>query len=158
MKLLICEILQMNEITQKKVQKKISKMSILKMANMFSIHEKLLHKYRHKYQENEKNELSYCAFVKAIQITHENEKMLQTKNFKDLTLEEIDKLANQEIENLTSKERRKNVRERLIKYLPIMLVWKREGVSFRKIRDELEEKYNEEVSLSSVYNILKELL
>lgn len=158
MKLLINEIIKMDDKSEMKKFGCMKKMSLQKRVTVMSIHNKILHSHRQRYKENGTDELSYCALIIAIQVVHENDEMMKTKNFKDLTLDEIEKLANLEIINLKLTERRKNVREKLIKYLPIMLVWKKKGVSFRKIRDQLREKYNEEASLTSVYNTLKELI
>jgi len=153
---MISEIIQVDEMTQNQLLKYFTKKPLSEKIGVLEIHKKIFHINRQKYKESSNAELSFCALIQAINIVKGNEEMLRKKSFGGLSLEEIEKLSKQQLKSFKAK-RKKHTREQVVKYLPLVLGLRNEGISFREISRFLYEKYNLKASYSLIFKIYKEI-
>jgi hypothetical protein len=127
---------------------------------IFEEHREIFHRLREQYKEQASfGDISYCALILAIAYIRAKEKSLVTKNFKELSLDEIRDVSAFQVNKFVEKtEKRAYKRDKLTSYWPLIRDLKlNHGLSFEKISTFLFKKRKFKVSIASIHKRWHEL-
>lgn len=157
---LIAHMIKVNANDQTKHINYFSRCPLGIRLGIFEQHRDIFHRLRESYKDEASfGDISYCALILAIALTRAKEKSLVTKNFKELTLDEIRDLSSLQVKKFVEKtEKRASKRDKLTGYWPLIRDLKiNHGLSFEKISMFLLSKRKFKVSVSSIHKRWHEL-
>lgn len=154
----ILHITKMSEKQQRQVLLFFAKLPMPIRVELFEKHKIVFYKLKQIHLDISLPLLSYCALLIVVFSAKSNQKMLQSANFQNLTLDEILQLSLQQIQIFKhSKERKKQQYEQVIKYWSLVKTLKSQNMSFRDISEYLQKYHRVNISYSTIYKIYKKL-
>lgn len=157
---LIARMIKVNANDQTKHINYFSRCPLGIRLEIFEAHREIFHRLREIYKEEASfSDISYCALILAIALVRAKEKALVTKNFKELSLDEIRDVSTFQVKKFAEKiEKRAYKREKLIGYWSLIRDLKiNHGLSFEKISLFLLKKRKFNISASYIYECWSEL-
>lgn len=157
---LIARMIKVNTNDQTKHINYFSRCPLGIRLEIFEKHRDVFHRFREIYREEASfSDISYCSLILAIALTRAQEKALVTKNFKELTLDEIRDLSSLQVKKFVEKtEKRASKRDKLTGYWPLIHDLKiNHGLSFEKLSLFLLKKRKFKVSVASIHKLWHEL-
>jgi len=156
--MLIEKITKMSEKQQRQVLLFFAKLPISIRVELFEKHKIVFYKLKQVHLNTSPSLLSYCALIVVASSCKNNQKMLQSVNFQNLTLDEILQLSLQQIQIFKhSKARKKQQYAQVIKYWSLVKTLKSQNMSFRDISEYLQKYHRVNISYSTIYKIYKKL-
>lgn len=154
----ILHITKMSEKQQRQVLLFFAKLPISIRVELFEKHKIVFYKLKQVHLDASSSLLSYCALIVVASSFKNNQKMLQSANFQNLTLDEILQFSLQQIQIFKhSKARKKQQYEQVIKYWSLVKTLKSQSMSFRDISTYLQKYHRIHISYSTIYQIYKKL-
>lgn len=151
---LIAGIIKVNANDQTKHINYFSRCPLGIRLEIFERHREIFHRLRENYKDEASfSDISYSALILAIALTRAKEKALVTKNFKELSLDEIRDVSAFQVKKFVEKtEKRASKRDKLTGYWPLIRDLKiNHGLSFEKISLFLFKKRKFKISASYIY-------
>lgn len=127
---------------------------------IFEQHREVFHRLRETYKDEASfSDISYCALILAIALTRAKEKALVTKNFKELSLDEIRDVSAFQVNKFVEKTKKRSLkRDTLTGYWSLVRDLKiNHGLSYEKISLFLLKKRKFKISASYIYECWSEL-
>lgn len=157
---LIIRMIKINHVDQTKHINYFSRCPLGIRLVIFELHREVFHRLRETYKvEASFSHISYCALILAIALTRAKDKSLVTKNFQDLTLDDIRDLSSFQVKKFVEKTvKRSYKRDKLTGYWPLVRDLKiNHGLSYEKISVFLLKKRKFKVSIASIHKRWHEL-
>lgn len=160
-KIVIVEMMtKVNLVDQSKHINYFSRCPLGIRLGIFEDHREMFHRLREKYKDEAcSGDISYSALILSIAYTRAKEKSLVTKNFKELSLDEIRDVSAFQVNKFVEKtEKCAYKRDKLTGYWPLIRDLKlNHGLSYEKISLFLLKKRNFKVSVASIHKLWHEL-
>ena len=158
MEKLIFHITKLSEKQQRSLLLFFARFPLLIRLEFFEKHKIVFHKLKQVHLDTSPSLLSYCALIIVVASAKNNQNMLQSANFQNLTLDEILQSSLQQIQIFKhSKARKKQQYEQVIKYWSLVKTLKSQNMSFRDISEYLQKYHRVDISYSTIYKIYKKL-
>lgn len=133
---LITRIIKVNHVDQTKHINYFSRCPLGIRLGIFEQHREVFYRLRETYKDEASfSDISYCALILAIALTRAKEKALVTKNFKELSLDEIRDVSAFKVNKFVEKTKKRSLkRDTLISYWSIVRDLKlNHGLGYEKI-------------------------
>ena len=149
---------KMSEKQQRQALLFFARLPLLIRLELFEKHKIVLYKLKQVHLDASSSLLSYCALIIVASSSRNDQQMLQSANFPNLTLDEILQLSLHQIQIFkNSKARKKQQYEQVLKYWSLVKTLKSQSMSFRDISTYLQKYHRIHISYSTVYKIYKKL-
>ena len=149
---------KMSEKQQRQALLFFARLPLLIRLELFEKHKIVFYKLKQVHLDASSSLLSYCALIIVASSSRNDQQMLKSANFQNLTLDEILQLSLQQIQIFKhSKARKKQQYEQVMKYWSLIKTLKSQSMSFRDISEYLKKYHRLEISYSTIYQVYKKL-
>lgn len=156
--MLIEKITKMSEKQQRQVLLFFAKLPMGIRVELFEKHKIVFYKLKQVHPDTSPSLLSYCALIVVAASAKNNQTMLQSSNFLNMSLNQILNLSLEQIQIFKhSKARKKQQHEQVLKYWSLVKTLKSQNMSFRNISMYLQKYHRVHISYSTIYKIYKKL-
>jgi len=154
----ILKITKMSEKQQRQVLLFFAKLPMTIRVELFGKHKIVFYKLKQAHLDTSPSLLSYCALIVVAVSAKNNQTMLQSSNFLNMSLDQILDLSLEQIQIFKhSKARKKQQYEQVLKYWSLVKTLKSQSMSFRDISTYLQKYHRVHISYSTIYKIYKKL-
>lgn len=154
----VAKITKMTDSKQRQVLLSFAKLPSEMRVELFGQQSIILHKLRQNYAGEKSSLLAYCALLIVAKVLKNNQQMMQSLNFHDMSLDEILNLTAQQIQIFKhSKARKKHKTEQLFQYWGLLKTLKLQQLSYRDISAYLQKYHRIHISYSTIYKIYNKL-
>jgi len=154
----VVKITKMTDSQQRQVLLSFAKLPSEMRVELFGQQSIVLYKLRQNYVGEKSSLLAYCALLIIAKVLKNNQHMMQSLNFHDMSLDEILNLTVQQIQIFKhSKARKKHKTEQLFQYWGLLKTLKLQQLSYRDISAYLQKYHRIHISYSTIYKIYKKL-
>lgn len=154
----VAKITKMPDTEQRQVLLSFVKLPNGTRLELFEKQSIVLHKLRKNYPGEKSPLLAYCALLIVIKSLKNNQMMMQSLNFQDMSLDEILHIALEQIRIYkASKSRKKLKAEQLLQYSGLLKTLKAQHLSYRAMSEYLRKYHRVDISYSLIFKFFNNM-
>ena len=154
----VVKITKMTDSQQRQVLLSFAKLPSEMRVELFGQQSIVLYKLRQNYVGEKSSLLAYCALLIIAKVLKNNQHMMQSLNFHDMSLDEILNLTVQQIQIFKhSKARKKHKTEQLLQYWGLLKTLKLQQLSYREMSSYLHKYHRVSISYSMIFKFFNQM-